>query len=37
MMEGKAAAVAGAGGGIGREIALMMAAAGAKVPIDFPD
>ena len=31
MMEGKVAVVTGAGGGIGREIALMMAAAGAKV------
>ena len=31
MMEGKVAVVTGAGGGIGREIAMMMAAAGAKV------
>ena len=31
MMEGKVAVVTGAGGGIGREIAIMMAAAGAKV------
>ena len=31
MMEGKVAVVTGAGGGIGREIALMMAKAGAKV------
>ena len=31
MMEGKVAVVTGAGGGIGREIALMMAAAGARV------
>ena len=31
MMEGKVAVVTGAGGGIGREIARMMAAAGAKV------
>src|SRR5271155_388227 len=31
MMEGKVAVVTGAGGGIGREIALMMADAGAKV------
>src|ERR1700712_6049249 len=31
MMEGKVAVVTGAGGGIGREIALMMAAGGAKV------
>ncbi len=30
-MEGKVAVVTGAGGGIGREIAIMMAAAGAKV------
>ncbi len=33
MMEGKVAVVTGAGGGIGREIAIMMAAAGAKVII----
>jgi NAD(P)-dependent dehydrogenase (short-subunit alcohol dehydrogenase family) len=31
MMEGKVAVVTGAGGGIGREIAIMMAKAGAKV------
>ena len=31
MMEGKVVVVTGAGGGIGREIAIMMAAAGAKV------
>ena len=31
MMEGKVAVVTGAGGGIGREIAIMMARAGAKV------
>src|ERR1019366_807199 len=31
MMEGKVAVVTGAGGGIGREIAIMMAAAGAKI------
>jgi NAD(P)-dependent dehydrogenase (short-subunit alcohol dehydrogenase family) len=31
MMDGKVAVVTGAGGGIGREIAVMMAAAGAKV------
>ena len=31
MMEGKVAVVTGAGGGIGREIAIMMAPAGAKV------
>jgi len=31
MMEGKVVVVTGAGGGVGREIALMMAAAGAKV------
>ena len=31
MMEGKVAVVTGAGGGIGREIAIMMAAHGAKV------
>jgi len=30
-MEAKVAVVTGAGGGIGREIAIMMAAAGAKV------
>ena len=34
MMEGKVAVVTGAGGGIGREIALMMALAGAKVVIN---
>jgi NAD(P)-dependent dehydrogenase (short-subunit alcohol dehydrogenase family) len=34
MMEGKVAVVTGAGGGIGREIAIMMAAAGAKVVIN---
>src|SRR5689334_5339078 len=34
MMEGKVVAVTGAGGGIGREIAIMMAAAGAKVIIN---
>lgn len=33
MMEGKAVVVTGAGGGVGREIAIMMAAAGAKVII----
>jgi NAD(P)-dependent dehydrogenase (short-subunit alcohol dehydrogenase family) len=31
MMDGKVAVVTGAGGGVGREIAIMMAAAGAKV------
>src|SRR3954466_3579255 len=31
MMEGKVVVVTGAGGGIGREIAIMMAGAGAKV------
>jgi NAD(P)-dependent dehydrogenase (short-subunit alcohol dehydrogenase family) len=31
MMEGKVAVVTGAGGGVGREIAIMMARAGAKV------
>jgi NAD(P)-dependent dehydrogenase (short-subunit alcohol dehydrogenase family) len=31
MMEGKVAVVTGAGGGVGREIAIMMAGAGAKV------
>ena len=31
MMEGKVAVVTGAGGGIGREIAVMMAGAGARV------
>ena len=34
MMEGKVVVVTGAGGGIGREIAIMMAAAGAKVIIN---
>jgi NAD(P)-dependent dehydrogenase (short-subunit alcohol dehydrogenase family) len=34
MMEGKVAVVTGAGGGIGREIALMMALAGAKVVVN---
>jgi NAD(P)-dependent dehydrogenase (short-subunit alcohol dehydrogenase family) len=34
MMEGKVVVVTGAGGGIGREIAVMMAAAGAKVIIN---
>lgn len=33
MMEGKAVVVTGAGGGIGREIAIMLAGAGAKVII----
>jgi NAD(P)-dependent dehydrogenase (short-subunit alcohol dehydrogenase family) len=33
MMEGKVVVVTGAGGGIGREIAIMMAAAGARVII----
>ncbi len=33
MMDGKSVVVTGAGGGIGREIAIMMAAAGAKVII----
>jgi NAD(P)-dependent dehydrogenase (short-subunit alcohol dehydrogenase family) len=33
MMEGKVVVVTGAGGGVGREIAIMMAAAGAKVII----
>ena len=33
MMEGKVAVVTGAGGGVGREIAIMMAKAGAKVII----
>ena len=34
MMEGKVVVVTGAGGGIGREIAIMMAAAGARVIIN---
>jgi NAD(P)-dependent dehydrogenase (short-subunit alcohol dehydrogenase family) len=34
MLEGKVAVVTGAGGGIGREIALMMAAAGAKIIVN---
>ena len=34
MLEGKVAIVTGAGGGIGREIAIAMAAAGAKVVIN---
>ncbi len=34
LMEGKVVVVTGAGGGIGREIAIMMAAAGAKVIIN---
>ncbi len=34
MLEGKVAVVTGAGGGIGREIALAMAAAGAKVVVN---
>ena len=34
MMEGKVAVVTGSGGGIGREIALAMAAAGAKVIVN---
>jgi NAD(P)-dependent dehydrogenase (short-subunit alcohol dehydrogenase family) len=34
MLEGKVAVVTGSGGGIGREIAIMMAAAGAKVVIN---
>ena len=34
MLDGKVAVVTGAGGGIGREIALMMALAGAKVVIN---
>ncbi|MGH7211100.1 MAG: SDR family NAD(P)-dependent oxidoreductase, partial [Acetobacteraceae bacterium] len=34
MMDGKVAVVTGAGGGIGREIAVMMAIAGANVIIN---
>jgi NAD(P)-dependent dehydrogenase (short-subunit alcohol dehydrogenase family) len=34
MLEGKVAVVTGAGGGIGREIAVAMALAGAKVVIN---
>src|SRR5690242_8085691 len=34
LLEGKVAVVTGSGGGIGREIALMMAVAGAKVIIN---
>ncbi|MGH7087491.1 MAG: SDR family NAD(P)-dependent oxidoreductase, partial [Stellaceae bacterium] len=34
MMDGKVAVVTGAGGGIGREIAIAMAKAGAKVLIN---
>src|ERR1700746_2167297 len=34
MLEGKVAVVTGAGGGIGREIAIMMAAAGARVIVN---
>jgi NAD(P)-dependent dehydrogenase (short-subunit alcohol dehydrogenase family) len=34
MLEGKVAVVTGAGGGIGREIALMMSLAGAKIVIN---
>src|SRR2546428_11472123 len=34
MLEGRGAAVTGAGGGIGREIAIAMARAGAKVIIN---
>ncbi|MBV8869147.1 MAG: SDR family NAD(P)-dependent oxidoreductase, partial [Acetobacteraceae bacterium] len=34
MLEGKVAVVTGSGGGIGREIAVMMAGAGAKVIIN---
>ena len=34
MLEGKVAVVTGAGRGIGREIALMMAAAGARVVVN---
>jgi NAD(P)-dependent dehydrogenase (short-subunit alcohol dehydrogenase family) len=34
MMEGKVAIVTGAGGGIGREIALAMALAGARVVVN---
>ena len=33
LMEGKVVVVTGAGGGVGREIAIMMAGAGAKVII----
>ena len=34
MMEGKVVIVTGAGGGIGREIAIIMALAGAKVIVN---
>ncbi len=34
MMDGKVAVVTGSGGGIGREIAIMMAGAGAKVIVN---